>query len=750
MATTETIAMGDGTTTEFGFSFPYIKTEDVKVELQEYDATQTSGNQIVSRQTVTAFVVPSNNPTVVQFSSIGAATNYQAASGAPLANHAVSGLTIRVRIYRFTDADSVPATFIQGSAIRAQDLNDNFEQNLYIMQERQNTIVSIQTGGIGENVISTNALQDDAVDAFKLRDSVSDDTRRAVTTDHIRDNAVTNAKIAAAIDGTKINPDFGNQTITTTGSFGLGTTSPVRNLHIADAQPIIRLEDSDGTNQYGEVFQAGAGLYLDSRNNTANGQIVFRGNGTGNEYARFNSVGDFGLGTSTPATDIHIKSTKPTVRLEDSNSGTPNTYGEGFYNTNALFFDSRNGTINGAIVFRGIGGGVASEYGRFSSVGNFGLGTNNPARNLHITGTFPSIRFEDSDSGTAGTYGDIIFNTGAIYLDSRNGDSNGGIIFRGIGGGVNSEYGRFDSGGDLGINVTNPTEKLHVGGNILATGSVTADSAGIGVPAPANSKVQVKGDGQQGALSDSGNTDNILRLGSNGNLSGDGGALTFACDALDSNSSVGYAAIKGLVKDGNNNGNGHISFQTRGTSTNTALTERARITQDGAFYTHLIPSITANVTPGIIGCKGRLSLAGTQGTAYANPYNFYWAPPFLQAWVDDINIGNVSLTSDYRTKREITTQTESGIDKVKLLRPVTFKRAAYGDLFIDEDVVREGFIAHEVGEVIPSGCEGEKDAENQIQSLNIDAIVSVLTKALQETISKVEQLEAQVNSLQGN
>ena len=196
MATTETFAMGDGTTTEFGFPFPYIKTEDVKVELQEYDATQTAGNQIISRQTVTAFIVPSNNPTVVQFSSIGTATNYQAASGAPLANHAVSGLAIRVRIYRFTDADSIPATFIQGSAIRAQDLNDNFEQNLYIMQERQNTIVSIQTGGIGENVISTNALQDDSVDASKLRDSVSDDTQRAVTTNHIRDNAITSAKIA--------------------------------------------------------------------------------------------------------------------------------------------------------------------------------------------------------------------------------------------------------------------------------------------------------------------------------------------------------------------------------------------------------------------------------------------------------------------------------------------------------------------------------------------------------------------------
>ena len=284
MVTTETIAMGDGVTTEFGFSFPYLKTEDVKVELQEYDATQTPGNQIISRQTITDFVVPSNNPTIVQFSSIGAATNYQAASGAPLANHAVSGFAIRVRIYRFTDTDSIPATFIQGSAVRAQDLNDNFEQTLYIMQERQNALFTIQTGGIGENVISTNALQDDSVDASKLRDSAGDDSQRAVTTNHIRDNAVTTAKIvddavttakivddavttakivddavttakitdlnvttgkladsavtsgkiaddtivnadvnsAAAIDGTKINPDFGSQTITTTGSIQTG------------------------------------------------------------------------------------------------------------------------------------------------------------------------------------------------------------------------------------------------------------------------------------------------------------------------------------------------------------------------------------------------------------------------------------------------------------------------------------------------------------------------------------------------
>ena len=51
------------------------------------------------------------------------------------------------------------------------------------------------------------------------------------------------------------------------------------------------------------------------------------------------------------------------------------------------------------------------------------------------------------------------------------------------------------------------------------------------------------------------------------------------------------------------------------------------------------------------------------------------------------------------------------------------------------------FIAHEVAEVIPSAVDGEKDAADQIQSLRVDAIVSVLTKALQEAVSKIELLE---------
>ena len=118
----------------------------------------------------------------------------------------------------------------------------------------------------------------------------------------------------------------------------------------------------------------------------------------------------------------------------------------------------------------------------------------------------------------------------------------------------------------------------------------------------------------------------------------------------------------------------------------------------------------------------------------------------MQCWVDASNVGNVGLSSDYRIKENIALQTESGIDKIKQLKPVTYKFTDY-EVFKADGVTREGFIAHEVQEVIPSGVNGVKDGD-EIQSLNIDAITSVLTKALQEAVAKIETLEAKVAALE--
>ncbi|MFN7322782.1 MAG: phage tail fiber protein, partial [bacterium] len=100
MAVTENTYTGNGSTTNYSFTFPYLEETDIKVSL---DGVLT-----------TAYTLA--NATNVSFTS------------AP-------GNGVAIRIYRETNADTPQATFFTGSAIRAQDLNDNFNQVLYNTQE---------------------------------------------------------------------------------------------------------------------------------------------------------------------------------------------------------------------------------------------------------------------------------------------------------------------------------------------------------------------------------------------------------------------------------------------------------------------------------------------------------------------------------------------------------------------------------------------------------------------------------------
>jgi len=244
MATTDITITVQTSTNTFAFPFPYLKTEDVRVELQEFDTTVGVDEPLISTSESTNFIIPPANPTTIEFSALGAATIYQNADGTVKVT-SDNGYQVRVRIYRNTPADATPATFFAGSAVRAKDLNDNFEKILYIMQERQNFLSNIIAGQFPTGGINTSALVDDAVTASKLRDDPTEDSNRSVTTNHIRDNAVTMDKLAggvlptditistdnitgntivnndisnsAAIAGTKVSPDFGSQDVTTTG-----------------------------------------------------------------------------------------------------------------------------------------------------------------------------------------------------------------------------------------------------------------------------------------------------------------------------------------------------------------------------------------------------------------------------------------------------------------------------------------------------------------------------------------------------
>jgi hypothetical protein len=105
-----------------------------------------------------------------------------------------------------------------------------------------------------------------------------------------------------------------------------------------------------------------------------------------------------------------------------------------------------------------------------------------------------------------------------------------------------------------------------------------------------------------------------------------------------------------------------------------------------------------------------------------------------------------NTSSDYRLKENVTDMS-GAITRVKALQPKRFSWIA------DEDnELLDGFLAHEVDDVVPQAIHGEKDAmkdgEPSYQGIDQSKLVPLLTGALQEAITKIESLEARVAALE--
>ena len=106
-----------------------------------------------------------------------------------------------------------------------------------------------------------------------------------------------------------------------------------------------------------------------------------------------------------------------------------------------------------------------------------------------------------------------------------------------------------------------------------------------------------------------------------------------------------------------------------------------------------------------------------------------------------------NTSSDYRLKENVVTDWDA-TTRIKQLKPSRF------NFKVDKDTTVDGFLAHEVSSIVPEAITGEKDAVDkdgnpEYQGIDQSKLVPILTKSLQEALTRIETLETKVSTLEG-
>ena len=202
--------------------------------------------------------------------------------------------------------------------------------------------------------------------------------------------------------------------------------------------------------------------YYHESHATAGNRRAFTFNTSSTERMRIDSSGRVGIGTTSPSNMLHISSSDPTIRLQDTDATGYCLINAASNSRIQIKADEGNNDANTTIEFHVDG----SERMRIDSSGNVGIGTNTPSSYNSIMDDLVIAGSGDSGitiaSGTT-SEGSIAFADGTSGADTYRGwiNYNHNSNFLRFATDA-TERMRIDSSGNVGIGTTSPTTPLAV------------------------------------------------------------------------------------------------------------------------------------------------------------------------------------------------------------------------------------------------------------------------------------------------
>ena len=424
------------------------------------------------------------------------------------------------------------------------------------------------------------------------------------------------------------------------------------------------------------------------------------------------------------------------VRQTFDNSGIATFLGSATNNVNSRYsvIISDNSAVaagnGGGIIFRGkytgttlIDGGGINLYKENSTDGEYGYGLNFTTRensgNLTTRLTLaPTGAATFSSSVTATSFS----STGQI---STGNGADADILINVTSVGATNKYAFLQSSVSARALALNPTN----GGNVL-----------IGTTTDAGYKLDVNGTSRFSG--------NLTIAGSTSTAFADIRQIGFINSANSGNIKASIVAINGADSDDMS-----LSFRTSTSAAN--ISEKLKIAGNGAAtFSNTVNAGTSAWPNGSINLFHNYGGVDAIGVSHANGAAsgstlaaFAYSGAVIGSITQSGTTGvSYNTSSDYRLKENVTPITNA-LSRVSQLKPSRFNFISEADKTVD------GFLAHEVQEIIPEAISGEKDALNEdgtpnYQGIDQSKIVPLLVAAIQEQQTIIEDLKARIEKLE--